>query len=110
MEHATAFLPKGFLQWWGAGPTGDAAVTPLCLAALTMAPLDGWAEVHVNVAPHWNRIRFSEKSQLARDGFSRCIGCLDIWRRVPSLVSSPKSSRCEQPWDCTHPDWDFYTE
>lgn len=31
MEHATALLPKGFLQWWGAGPKGHAAVTPFWL-------------------------------------------------------------------------------
>lgn len=62
----------------GSRSHGDPAVTPLCLAALTMAPLDRWVEIHVNVAPHWNRIRFPEKPQLARDGFSRCTGCLDI--------------------------------
>lgn len=78
MEHATALLPKGILHWWGAGPMGDAAVTLPSLAALTMGPLDSWAEVHVNVAPHWNRTKFSEEPQLARDGFSGCIGCLDI--------------------------------
>lgn len=44
-------------------------------------------------------------------GFPKCIGCSDILGgKVPSFVSSPKSSRCDQPWDCTHPGWDSYTE
>lgn len=80
MGHPAASCSKGCLQWWGAGPTGDAAVTPLPLAALTAAPLDSWAEAGVNVVPHWKGTWLSEKPWLARDGLSRCFGCLDILR------------------------------
>ena len=57
---------------------GDAPVTPLPLAALTMAPLDSGAEVGVDVAPHWKETWLLEKPWLPRDGLSRCFGCLDI--------------------------------
>lgn len=77
MGHPAASCPNGCLQQWGAGPTGDAVVTPLPLAALTVAPLDSWAEVGVNVTPHWKRTWLSEKPRLPRDGLSRCFGCLD---------------------------------